>query len=170
MTYTVNVLDRQEAKQPRRSRFAAKAAIITAAALLAGCTKVHNIEVGAIPDDYRTNHPIMVSEKETTVDVPIARNEKNLNYGRTSIVRGFAAEYRENSSGPVQIMTPVGSPNTAAASRLAGKIKKILTSEGIPAKRIGVVSYQAAAQNDAAPIRLSFNGDRRPHQPVWQVA
>ena len=156
MTYIANVPERKISSQPRKSRIAARAALVTAVALLAGCAKVHNIEVGAVPDDYRTNHPIMVSEKQTTVDVPVARNEKKLNYGRTSIVRGFAAEYRENSSGAVQIMTPVGSPNTGAASHIAGQIKKILVDEGVPSKRIGVVSYQAAAQNDVAPIRLSF--------------
>jgi pilus assembly protein CpaD len=156
MRETVNVLEKQELKQPRRSAFAARAALITVAALLAGCAKVHNIEVGAVPDDYRTTHPIMVSEKETTVDVPVASNEKKLNFGRIGIVRGFAADYRENSSGPVQIMTPVGSPNSAAASLIAGEIRKVLVDEGVPAKRIGVTSYQAAAQNDAAPVRLSF--------------
>ncbi len=156
MTDSVNVLERQEIKQPRRSAIVARVAVITAAALLAGCAKLHNIEVGSIPDDYRTNHPIIVSEKETAIDVPVASNEKALNYGRTSIVRGFAAEYRENSTGPLQIMTPVGSPNSAAASRIAGQIKKVLVKEGIPAGRIGVTPYQAAAQNDAAPVRLSF--------------
>ncbi|MCP4317431.1 MAG: pilus assembly protein CpaD [Hyphomicrobiales bacterium] len=158
MTYTVTVCEKQETNQPRdrRSGFSARVVIIAAGAFLAGCANVHDIEVGSIPDDYRTNHPIMVSEKENTVDVPIARGEKKLNYGRTSIVRGFAAEYRENSSGAVQIMTPVGSPNTAAASHIAGQIKKVLVSEGVPARRIRVQSYQAAAQNDAAPIRLSF--------------
>ena len=156
MTDSVNVLARQEIKQPRRSAIMTRAAVITAVALLAGCAKLHNIEVGAVPDDYRTNHPIIVSEKETAIDVPVASNERKLNYGRTSIVRGFAAEYRENSSGPLQIMTPVGSPNSAAASRVAGQIKKVLVEEGVPAGRIGVTPYQAAAQNDAAPVRLSF--------------
>ncbi|MEM9104517.1 MAG: hypothetical protein AAGC96_02585, partial [Pseudomonadota bacterium] len=72
MTDTVNVLARQEIKQPRRSAIMARAAVITAAALLAGCANLHNIEVGSVPDDYRTNHPIIVSEKETAIDVPVA--------------------------------------------------------------------------------------------------
>lgn len=158
MTYTVTTCEKQEKSQPRnrRSGFAARVVIIAAGAFLAGCANVHNIEVGAVPDDYRTNHPIMVSEKENTLDVPVARGERKLNYGTKSIVRGFASEYRENSSGAVRIMTPVGSPNSAAASHIAGQIKKELVSEGIPAGRINVHSYQAAAQNDAAPVRLSF--------------
>lgn len=156
MSDTVNVLERQEMKQPRRSVVMARAVVITAAALLGGCANVHNVEVGSIPDDYRTTHPIIVGEKETAINVPVATHEKKLNYGRVSIVRGFAAEYRENSSGPVQIMTPVGSPNSASASSVAGQIKKILVKEGVPAGRIGITPYQAAAQNDAAPVRLSF--------------
>lgn len=156
MTDSVNVLAKQEIEQPRRSAIVAKAAVVATVALLAGCAKLHNIEVGSVPDDYRTNHPIIVSEQETAINVPVASNEKALNYGRISIVRGFAADYRENSTGPLQIMTPVGSPNSAAASRVAGQIKKVLVKEGIPAGRIGVTPYQAAAQNDAAPVRLSF--------------
>ncbi|MEM6461559.1 MAG: CpaD family pilus assembly protein [Pseudomonadota bacterium] len=157
MKYSDMILAKKESNQPRGFRFAAGAAIITAVALLAGCAKVHNIEVGSVPDDYRTNHPIIVSEKQTTVDVPIARGDTELNFGRASMVRGFASEYRDNASGPVQIMTPVGSPNTTAASHMAGEIRSILIGEGIPSTRIGISSYQAAAQNDAAPIRLSFS-------------
>jgi pilus assembly protein CpaD len=58
----------------------------------------------------------------------------------------------------VSIMTPVGSPNTAAASRIAGQIRKELINQDIPEDRIDVVTYKAAAAGDAAPIRLSYYG------------
>lgn len=154
MTYTETVSMNQPTK--RKSFTPAGIAAVAFAALLAGCANVHDIEVGSIPDDYRTNHPIMISEKAHNLDVPVASTDTDLNFGRTSMVRGFAAEYRENASGTVQIMTPVGSANAAAASRLAGQIKKILVKEGIPSRKIAYQSYQAAAQNDAAPVRLSF--------------
>ena len=151
MIYTEN-LSMNRPKTRRSIGFAAAAF----AALLTGCANVHDIEVGSVPDDYRTNHPIMISEKAHNIDIPVASSDTDLSFGRMGMVRGFAADYRENASGSVQIMTPVGSANAAAASRLAGQIKKVLVQEGVPARKIAYQSYQAAAQNDAAPVRLSF--------------
>lgn len=132
------------------------AAILLAGAMLGGCANVHDIEVGSVPDDYRTRHPIIISEKEEVVDIPVASSESKLNYGTKSIVRGFAKQYRKNSNGTIQVMTPVGSPNTGSASHVADQIRKVLVKEGIPRGRIQVTSYQAAAENDAAPVRLSY--------------
>ena len=140
----------------RKSSVSIKVALVMTGALLAGCANVHDIEVGSVPDDYRTNHPIMIAEKQHTVDIPVASGERKLNYGRVAAVRGFASDYRETASGTVQIMTPVGSPNAGATSRIAKQVRGILVEEGIPARRITYSSYQAAAQNDAAPIRLSY--------------
>ena len=154
MTYMETVsMNQPKTSRSRKSVGFAAAAFAT---LLAGCANVHDIEVGSVPDDYRTNHPIMISEKAHNIDIPVASSDTDLNFGRISMVRGFAAEYRENASGSVQIMTPVGSANAAAASRLAGQIKKVLVEEGVPSRKIAYQSYQAAAQNDAAPVRLSF--------------
>ncbi len=139
---------------PRMGR--SVAVIIVAAALLAGCANVHNIEVGSVPDDYRTRHPIIISEKAEVVDIPVASTDSRMNYGTTSIVRGFARQYRQNASGTLLVMTPVGSPNTGAASHVADQIRKVLVEEGVPRRNIQVTSYQAASENDAAPVRLSF--------------
>ena len=49
MTDSVNVLERQEMKQPRRSTILARAVVITAAALLGGCANVHHVAVGSVP-------------------------------------------------------------------------------------------------------------------------
>ena len=34
---------------------------VAAAALLSGCAKRDAITVGSVPDDYRTNHPIVIA-------------------------------------------------------------------------------------------------------------
>jgi pilus assembly protein CpaD len=133
------------------------AAILVA---VGGCARVENVEVGAIPDDYRTNHPIVVSEQEYAINVAAARDDRTLTLGSRDAVRGFADTYRESASGTVNIMTPIGSPNVAAASRVAGQIRTELINQGIPEDRIAMVSYQAASTGDAAPIRLSYYGIR----------
>ncbi|MBX8814657.1 pilus assembly protein CpaD, partial [Ochrobactrum sp. MR34] len=43
---------------------------------LAGCANTHHVTVGAIPDDYRTNHPITIQEREKTADIPVSRNDQ----------------------------------------------------------------------------------------------
>ena len=48
------------------------------ALLAAGCAKRDSITVGAVPDDYRTNHPIIIAEKEETLDLPVGRHRWEL--------------------------------------------------------------------------------------------
>ncbi len=132
------------------------AAVLLTGVLLGGCANVHNIEVGAVPDDYRTNHPIIVSEKQEVVDIPVASGDRRMTYGTTSIVRGFGQQYRANSSGTLTIMRPVGSANARAAASVSKQIRGVLVDEGVPAGRIHTTTYAAQGQNDAAPVRLSF--------------
>lgn len=144
-------------RRARQSRgLTSLAAVLLTGTLLGGCANVHNIEVGSVPDDYRTNHPIIVSEQQQVTDIPIASTDRSLNFGTADIVRGVAQQYRANASGALIIMRPVGSYNARAAAHLAPQIKSVLIGEGVPRNRIEYSTYQAAAQNDAAPIRLSF--------------
>ena len=47
---------------PLPFRLASTAMIVCAAAVMAGCAaKRDSVIVGSIPDDYRTNHPIVIS-------------------------------------------------------------------------------------------------------------
>ncbi|MCB8829257.1 hypothetical protein LJD47_30045, partial [Escherichia coli] len=46
-------------------------------ALLAGCAD-RGTTVGSIPDDYRTNHPIVISEKEQVADIPVGHADNRL--------------------------------------------------------------------------------------------
>lgn len=133
-------------------------AVATLAAVVSACANVHHIEVGAVPDDYRTNHPIIVSERETTLDVPVASGDRNLTIAARGAVRGYAQKYRARASGAVQIVVPHGSVNSGAASLVAEDIRKELVKEGVPANRIITAGYQAGYENDAAPVRLSYYG------------
>jgi pilus assembly protein CpaD len=140
---------------PALARLAGVAAL---AALLGACANVHHIEVGAVPDDYRTNHPIIVSERETTMDVPVATGDRHLTMAARGAVRGYAQRYKARASGSVQIIVPHGSMNAGAASIVASDIRKELVKEGVPDNRIITAGYQAGYKGDAAPIRLSYFG------------
>lgn len=137
----------------RAARLATVAAL---GGLLAACGNVHHIEVGATPDDYRTNHPIIVAEQAQTIDIPVASGDSKLTMAARSAVRGYARRYMSGASGAVRVMIPHGSLNSSAASLIANDVRKELVSEGVPAGRIITTPYRAAPTGDAAPIRLSY--------------
>lgn len=136
----------------------AAAPLLVAASLLTGCAgwPGHSVTVGAVPDDYRTNHPIIVAEKERTVDLPVASGDRRLSISMRETVRGAAQSYNSSASGAIRIMVPVGSVNAGAASVLSTQVADVLRKEGVPGDRIVSSPYQVSSPEDAAPIRIAF--------------
>nr|WP_183896807.1 CpaD family pilus assembly protein [Rhizobium skierniewicense] len=130
-------------------------ALLTTAALAQGCAR-DPMSTGAIPDDYRTRHPITLSEAQHSLDIPVSAGDNRLTVGMADTIKGFAQSYTATSSGVVQIQVPTGSANSAAASILKRQIRSVLTSSGIASSKIVETHYGAAPTGDAAPIRLSF--------------
>ncbi|MDH4441017.1 MAG: CpaD family pilus assembly protein [Rhizobium sp.] len=139
-------------------RLVMAAIILGTSSVLAGCGNMNKdgMSTSAIPDDYRTRHPIMLSEVEHTLDVPIASGDRKLTNGLRDSIGGFANEYLSSSSGTIQIMLPQGSANAGAASALRRQIRDVLTTRGVKANKIIETSYHAQASGDAAPVRLSY--------------
>lgn len=146
-------------KQPGPARRAAfVAATMAMAAMLTACgsLKTDGTQTNSIPDDYRTRHPITLTEVEHTLDIPVASGDRKMTIGMRDTVAGFSSDYRSSSSGAVQIMVPHGSANAGAAAQLGREARSVLVQKGIPGKRIIMTSYQADPRGDAAPIRLSY--------------
>lgn len=143
--------------KPRSSlRPAAWICALATAALAAGCAKHDSITVGAVPDDYRTNHPIVISEKDKVVDIPVGAADRSLSRMQRAAVDGFIAGYDRGSAAPVSVLTPYGSANQAAASRIAADMVKRLRAAGVPEGRIVHQPYEASRYGDSAPIRLVY--------------
>jgi pilus assembly protein CpaD len=126
---------------------------------LSGCAAFQNrqsIEVGSIPDDYRTNHPIVLSELEETLDVPVGTSDTRISIAQQDGIRGFMSQYASNGSGIVQILLPTGSPNAVAAQRVHAQIIATLRKSGVAGANIVSASYDASASNVSAPVRLSY--------------
>jgi pilus assembly protein CpaD len=135
------------------------AALAVVAAALAGCAGPHDtLTTGGIPDDYRQRHPIVVAEAEQSVDLPVASTDRRLTIAQRDMIRGFAQKYISRASGPVYLLTPEGSPNSAAARQLRSQVRAELTTRGVASSKIVNSSYSAAGAGDAAPIRLTFIG------------
>jgi pilus assembly protein CpaD len=131
--------------------------ILGTVAVLSGCGSMKDqMSTSAVPDDYRTRHPIMLSEVEHTLDVPVASGDRRLTLSVQDSIAGFAADYLSASTGTIQIILPHGSPNSGAASGMRKQIRQVLTVRGVPSNRIIETSYQADANSNAAPVRLSY--------------
>lgn len=130
-----------------------------AAVLLAGCAKRDSITVGAVPDDYRTNHPIVVSERSEVLDVPVGVSQDGITEAQRASVEGFIANYDRGAGSVVTIMVPHGSANEAVAAAVAGELAQVIRKNGVPHYRLTTLAYQAAP-GSAAPIRVSYNAMR----------
>lgn len=141
----------------RYARTAVAAASLVAVALASGCAmqKRDHITVGSIPDDYRTNHPIVLQEREETLDLPVGSSDTRLSTNQRGAIDGLASAYAAGGSGPVTILVPSGSANQAAAARIARAIEAHLNKRKVANGYIVIEHYQAQA-SEVAPIRLTY--------------
>ena len=138
-------------------RAALAATLILSVTALAGCgTKPDPNATGSIPDDYRTRHPIVLTEDAQTLDIPIAIGDRALTTGVRDNIRGFAADHTSRSRSAVQIMLPRGSANAATANHLRKDIRATLVAAGVKRDQIIETSYDAGGYGPTAPIRLAF--------------
>ncbi len=132
---------------------------LAAIALLSGCAafqKRDSVVVGAIPDDYRTNHPIVIGEKEEKLDLPVGASSRGATRSQRASLEGFLAGYDSSAAPVLNIVAPSGSANTVAASEAARDFAEIARKNGVPASRIMMASYQAAPEEASAPVRVSY--------------
>ena len=94
-------------------------------------------------DNYKTRHPIIIDEREQTLDVPIATSSYGLPYASQSAIEGFAYRYKKSASGVITIMFPSGSPNEAAARTIGRKIMETINNSGVPREKVRMTSYNA---------------------------
>ena len=146
---------------PSRAGRAATAFLAALAiGLLAGCAKRDSVTVGAIPDDYRTNHPIVIAEKLQVLDLPVASGSRGMTRKHRVALDGFLDTYDRSASPVVTITVPVGSGNELAAGDTASDIRHFIRSRGISESRIAMVSYQAPSVDVSAPVRVSYTAMR----------
>ena len=132
--------------------------LLLAGGLMAGCVSTDPMAVGSVADDYRTNHPIIVSEKEQALDVPVASGARTLNAATMSNITAFARAFDDAGTGVLHVLLPVGSANEHAARRVRGDILRAVERGGASGGDVSIQHYDAAAHGSAAPVRLSYRG------------
>lgn len=125
-------------------------------AAVGGCANRHSIEVGSIPDDYRTRHPIVVSEAEEVLEIPIVSSEIHLPRASRDRVSSFAQRFLRSGSVAIRVLLPSGSSNEAAARLASDDVVAAIRREGVKQDRILIQPYHASGQSGPVPIRLSF--------------
>lgn len=132
------------------------AVAIALAALLSGCANRDSITVGSVPDDYRTNHPIMIAEKNQKVDIPVGAGDRGMTGYQRDTLLGFLDGYDRSAAPALTIAIPLGSANEAAALVAGRDFARVAAASGISRKRIVMTSYQSASAEASAPVRVSF--------------
>lgn len=141
----------------RAHRLAGPLLAIAAAALLAGCAnRGDSITVGAIPDDYRTNHPIVIAEKDRVLDLPVGASDRGMTQMQRVALQGFLADYDRSAAPVLAILVPAGTPNAVAASEAGRDFARLAKARGVPDGRVLISSYQPASPDVPAPIRVAY--------------
>ncbi|MCB1440923.1 MAG: CpaD family pilus assembly protein [Nitratireductor sp.] len=131
---------------------------VMASALLSGCASYSrdHVVVGSVPDDYRTRHPIVVSENQISQDIVIPAQAKSLSLRDRDVIRHAGLGFKRSGSGSIAIMVPAGSRNAASARSLAKQAAAELREINIPASAIRIVTYDAAGYGEAATLRVVY--------------
>lgn len=147
---------RKPAGRSRTYLLVAPILAVAAVGLLSGCANRDSVTVGSIPDDYRTNHPIMISERTETIDLPVGADSRRMTQSQRETLLGFLDGYDRSAAPSLTILAPAGSANEIAAASTAREFAKLATKNGVHSSRIVMASYQAEPSETSAPIRVSY--------------
>ncbi|GGA57741.1 pilus biogenesis lipoprotein CpaD [Nitratireductor aestuarii] len=139
----------------RFGKCALSALVMVAAPLVTGCAQQDQMVVNAVPDDYRTRHPIIISEKDQVLDLPVGLTSFSMTPMHRTALDGFFSNYRDSGNAVVTIMVPQGSGNAGAARSTASEFAKFIRARGVSSGRLQTVHYDANGA-ESAPIRISY--------------
>ena len=146
------------ASRGRRQAVSAIVAGVLAAALVGCAQQITPYEVtGSVPDDYRTNHPILIEEQIAAMDVPVSADTARLTGAARSNVAFFAQSFLASGMSVIAVVAPSGSPNQTAAAWVATEVEDVLRQNGVNPRAIDYRVYRATADERVAPVRIAFN-------------
>lgn len=134
------------------------ASLLISLSLMSGCANPNNgqLTTGSIPDDYRTRHPIIVSESENARDIVIPAHSKNLTLRGRNIARAVGYKFKASGAKSIAVLIPSGSPNERAARSAASDAVAELIQTGISRSQVVIQHYDAANHGSSATLRLVY--------------
>ena len=153
---TVSTSPHHRARRPRLPAVILLSGLVVA---LGGCAKgVKSFEItGAVPDDYRRNHPIAIEEQVETLDVPVGLYTNRLTDSAKANVVGFGQKFQGSGSSVIAVVAPSGSSNQTVAAGIAVEIEDVLRQSGVPPPAIDYRVYRAGTAERNAPVRVAFS-------------
>ncbi|MEW6630766.1 MAG: CpaD family pilus assembly protein [Pseudomonadota bacterium] len=154
---TIGMATRSGRERIRRSATPVLA-VAALAASLAGCGYVgrDSVTVGSIPDDYRTNHPIVIAEKNQKIDLPVGAGDRGMTGAQRDTLLGFLDGYDRSAAPSLTIAIPRGSANETAALVAGRDFARVAAAAGVKRDRIVMTSYQSVVPEASAPVRVAF--------------
>jgi pilus assembly protein CpaD len=108
------------------------------------------------PVDYRQRHPIVIQEKDQTVELFIGDNRGELLPADRAAVLAFASAWKREASGGVVIEVPVGTANERASHEAVREIRSLLAASGVPGQGIVLRPYRPRDPRRFATVRLNY--------------
>jgi pilus assembly protein CpaD len=133
-------------------------ALAALSAVLAGCygTAREVVAVNDTPRDYRQRHPIVIQEKDQTVELFIGNNRGELLPADRATVLAFAGTWKREASGGIVIEVPSATANERAAHDAVREVRSLLVAAGVPERGIVVRPYRPRDPRQFATVRLNY--------------
>ncbi|HUS38388.1 MAG TPA: CpaD family pilus assembly protein [Pirellulales bacterium] len=102
-------------------------------------------------------HPILVSQRPSTLNVRAPRGAYGLNPTDRSRLDNFLARYRSTDAGnsKLVIASPSGTPNEVAAMQVVAEIRHLASEHGFSPANVHVEAYHGG-NNPQPPVRISY--------------
>jgi pilus assembly protein CpaD len=110
---------------------------------------------GRDPSDYRDRHPIVLADKNHTLDIFVGANAGPLDPRQREDLRDFVQEFRQHGKGVMTAFVPVGSADPGGDARGIETIRAALQHARSPVP-LSIQTYMVEDPSLAAPIRLTF--------------
>jgi len=107
--------------------------------------------------DPAARHPIMVSQKPSSISVRVARGAYGLSPHQRAQLAEFVDRYRngDNGNSKMIISAPSGAPNEVAAMQAVAEIRHMIRAAGFDETSVSVEAYHEE-KDPQPPIRISY--------------
>lgn len=109
--------------------------------------------------DAEKAFPIKVEPQIATLVVLVDADGSGIVRGEEDRIAAFAELWKARGHGALSATVPSGTANQSSASSAMNQVAKILSANNISKKSVRVSTYKGAANDDDAPITLSFVTD-----------
>lgn len=106
--------------------------------------------------DASQRHPILVSQKPSTLSLDVARGSYGLSPSQRADILDFATRYRMSDAGNSRLViaAPSGGANEVAAMHAVHQIRTVLADQGFGDAAISIEPYPA--EGAGGPVRVSY--------------